>query len=95
MMMIAMRISAVMHWLVVSPGMHEQNEFPARLFLARLAVISPLCGWAEWTWPPMDMSPVLGAVVGAVVLAPLANFVALGFQALGQAVLSGNSGRRY
>jgi len=90
-MRIAMWISATLHWLVVSPGMHDQSEFPTKLFLARLVVVSPLCGWMGWT--QSFMSPGLAMILCAVILAPMANVLMLMLQALGQFCLSSVQGR--
>lgn len=87
-----MWISAMLHWIVVSPGMHHQSEFPMRLFLARLVIFSPLCGWIGWT-QPTGMPPGLVMIISAVVFAPIANVFVLLLQAFGQHCLSLARGR--
>lgn len=90
-MKIAMWISALLHWLIVSPGMHKQSEFPMKLFLARLAILSPLLGWVGWVWP-IGM-PELSVVIIAGPLAVVTDLTILLVQALGQAALSDSKDR--
>lgn len=85
-----MWISAMLHWLVVSPGMHEQARFPWRLFLARLPILSPLLWWALFD---PAYARTVGAVCGAIIVAIVADLVIIHLQADAQVAWS--SGRKW
>lgn len=78
-----MWISAALQWFVVSPGMHAQNEFPTKLFLARLAVLSPLCGWMGAYLSSWDMIVLFAGPVAMV-----ADFVFIIIQVLLQSAMA-------
>lgn len=74
-----MWISALLHWLVVSPGLHERPDFPLGLFFARFIFLFPLtAGLGRTLWPSVQDSVVISLALCA---ATIINFFTLTIQA--------------